>query len=232
VQRGLLIRNRAHARARPSRFRSRVGARARLRQEVSHGSRAFQTALPWFFSLQRAAYFGTVNDVRKIVAILILVTAVSSLFAQEQEKKLVDRLLKPDMSMTNPDQNKQFATRTGSFSNTLATPTFRTSEATVTKSFDHTPFLSPNEFAVHHFRTGESKANLSTRSQVANPDTVQIAPPAVKTRVAAENDPKIATRAFPESRPFLGQGKSQKRLHAYDRPLTIEEVRELLNKNK
>ena len=178
------------------------------------------------------AYFGTVNHVRTIVVTLTLITAVSSLFAQEQEKKLVDRLLRPDMSMTNLDQNKQFVTRTGSFSNTFATPTFRTSEATVTKSFAHTSELLPNEFAVHHFRTGESKANLSTRSQVANPDTVQITPPAVKTRIAAENNPTIATRAFSDSRPFLGQGKSQKALQAYDRPLSIEEVRELLNKNK
>ena len=169
---------------------------------------------------------------RKIVATLILVTAVSSSFAQEQEKKLVDRLLKPDMSMTNPDQNKQFVTRTGSFSNTFALPTFRTSEATLVKSFDHTPALSSNEFAIHHFRTGESKANLSTRSQVANPDTVQIARPVVTTRAATENERNVATAPFSESRPFCGQGKSQKALHAYDRPLTIEEVRELLNKNK
>ena len=199
--------------------------------EISHGPR-FQTALPWFFSLQRAAYFGTVIDVRKIVATLILLTAVSSSFAQEQEKKLVDRLLKPDMSMTNPDQTKQFVCRTGSFSNTFTTPTFRTSEATLAKSFDHTLALAPNEFAVHHFRTGESKANLSTRSQAANPDTVQIAPPSVKTRVATENDRNIATAPFSQSRPFRGRGKSQKALHAYDRPLTIEEVRQLLNKNK
>ena len=36
----------------------------------------------------------------------------------------------------------------------------------------------------------------------------------------------------PVTGPFLGQGKSQKALHAQDRPLTIDEVRELLNKNK
>jgi hypothetical protein len=43
---------------------------------------------------------------------------------------------------------------------------------------------------------------------------------------------KYATRDFAGNRPFLGQGKSQKALHAQDRPLTIDEVRELLNKNK
>jgi hypothetical protein len=43
---------------------------------------------------------------------------------------------------------------------------------------------------------------------------------------------KYATRDFGGNRPFLGQGKSQKALHSQDRPLTIDEVRELLNKNK
>lgn len=32
--------------------------------------------------------------------------------------------------------------------------------------------------------------------------------------------------------PFLDRGKSQKALSARDKPLTIEQVRELLNKNK
>jgi hypothetical protein len=41
-----------------------------------------------------------------------------------------------------------------------------------------------------------------------------------------------ATRDFAGNRPFLAQGKSQKSLHAHDQPLTIDEVRQLLNKNK
>ena len=40
------------------------------------------------------------------------------------------------------------------------------------------------------------------------------------------------SHSFAGNRPFLGQGKSQKALSAQDRPLTIEQVRELLNKNK
>ena len=38
--------------------------------------------------------------------------------------------------------------------------------------------------------------------------------------------------AFAGERPFLAEGKSQKWLHAQDHPLSIDEVRELLNKNK
>ena len=37
---------------------------------------------------------------------------------------------------------------------------------------------------------------------------------------------------FSGTRPFLVRGKSQKALSQQDRPLSIDEVRELLNKNK
>jgi hypothetical protein len=39
-------------------------------------------------------------------------------------------------------------------------------------------------------------------------------------------------REFSGTRPFLVRGKSQKALSAQDRPLSIDDVRELLNKNK
>jgi hypothetical protein len=42
----------------------------------------------------------------------------------------------------------------------------------------------------------------------------------------------MAASDYPGTRPFLAHGKSQKALSAQDRALTIDEVRELLNKNK
>src|SRR5437016_530736 len=48
-------------------------------------------------------------SVRKSIAVcLCFVTTLSCAFAQDQEKKLVDRLLKPDMSLQNEAQNKKF----------------------------------------------------------------------------------------------------------------------------
>ena len=46
------------------------------------------------------------------------------------------------------------------------------------------------------------------------------------------NDRAIATGNFTNSRAFLDKGKSQKALSQQSKPLTIEQVRELLNKNK
>ena len=57
-------------------------------------------------------------------------------------------------------------------------------------------------------------------------------PPAPGIRVAPESTATVTVREFPGTRPFLVRGKSQKALQAHNRPLTIEEVRELLNKSK
>jgi hypothetical protein len=51
-------------------------------------------------------------------------------------------------------------------------------------------------------------------------------------RAASNGDKKVNGREFAENRPFLGKGKSQKALNQHDTPLTIDQVRELLNKNK
>ena len=51
-------------------------------------------------------------------------------------------------------------------------------------------------------------------------------------RDAPQSDKKITNRTYAENRPFLDEGKSQKSLNQQNAPLTIEQVRELLNKNK
>ncbi|MBA2744260.1 MAG: hypothetical protein H0U43_08155, partial [Chthoniobacterales bacterium] len=52
-------------------------------------------------------------------------------------------------------------------------------------------------------------------------------------RPAFDAQKAVATSEFDDARrPFLVQGKSQKSLSAKDEPLTLEQVRELLNKNK
>lgn len=54
----------------------------------------------------------------------------------------------------------------------------------------------------------------------------------VEVRPASDSEKKISGNDFAGNRPFLGQGKSQKALSAGKQPLTIDQVRELLNKNK
>ena len=63
-------------------------------------------------------------------------------------------------------------------------------------------------------------------------DTVHLAVAAGATRIAPENGSSLPAAPFAGNRPFLGRGKSQEALSARDTPLTIDQVRELLNKNK
>jgi hypothetical protein len=157
------------------------------------------------------------------LAFLALATAS---YAQEQERKLVDRLLSPNTKLANPDQNKKFAGGSEAPTRSAATKSFYFSEKNLSKTF-----VADRSAPTTSFRS----RNYSTQSA-----TVPTLPPVrsyqtKKTREASpstDSTKKYATRDFAGNRPFLGQGKSQKALHAQDRPLTIDEVRELLNKNK
>ena len=51
-------------------------------------------------------------------------------------------------------------------------------------------------------------------------------------RDAPQSGKKSASRAYAGNRPFLIEGTNQKSLNRKSEPLTIEQVRELLNKNK
>jgi len=75
------------------------------------------------------------------------------------------------------------------------------------------------------FQTSSQQAMGNSRSAYANQTARGV-------RDAPQSDKKVATRTYAEDRPFLDEGKSQKSLNQQNAPLTIEQVRELLNKNK
>lgn len=168
-----------------------------------------------------------------IAVILTLLASVWPTSAQEQERKLVDRLLKPNMSLTNPAQEKQFSATGASFDKRAPSKNFYPRKNSHTKSFAGerafatAPFATPPDF-----RAGDSRANIPAKSPVTKTGAVYFASNAHGTRVAPESGATLAAATFAGNRPFLGRGKSQKALSAQDKPLTIEQVRELLNKNK
>jgi hypothetical protein len=159
---------------------------------------------------------------------------ISTALAQKQERPLVDRLLKPDMELANPAQKKKFSNkRSGSFDKPARTTMFYSGQKPVTKTFGGERSLTPRQFAARHFRAGDSAAYISSRSQPPKSDTMIVTPVATAgTRVAPESNASATVREYASSRPFLVKGKSQNSLHAQDKPLTIEQVRELLNKSK
>jgi len=157
------------------------------------------------------------------LAFLALATAS---YAQEQERKLVDRLLSPNTKLANPDQNKKFAGGSEAPTRSAATKSFYVSEKNLSKTFVSDRSAPTTSFRTRNYST--QAAVMPTLPPTRTYQTKQardISPSAYSTK-------KYATRDFGGNRPFLEQGKSQKALHAQDRPLTIDEVRELLNKNK
>ena len=167
-----------------------------------------------------------------IVASIALLAGISAASAQEQEGKLVDRILKPNMSLVNSAQNKQFDAAGISVAKQAPSKSFYTPDKSLAKSFPAEPAFSPRQFAARHFRAGDTTAHVSTRSQLMKTGQVKVASAACGTRVAPENGSSLPVAPFAGNRPFLGRGKSQEALSARDKPLTIEQVRELLNKNK
>jgi hypothetical protein len=166
-------------------------------------------------------------------ALMTLLTSVCTVAAQTQENKLIDRLLRPNTALSNSAQDKKFAaTSVTSFDKRIPSRNFYPRKKTLTKPFSAERAFTPQQFAARHFRMGDSAASLATRTELTKNDRMVRTPPAPGIRAAPESRSIAPTREFADIRPFLGRGKSQKALQAYNRPLTIEEVRELLNKSK
>jgi len=171
------------------------------------------------------------------VAIGTLLVGLGSAFGQDQEQKLLDRLLKPNMTMKNSDQDKKFGnTRANVLEKSAPTRSFYAPQKSVSRSYAEERAFTPQQFAARHFRGGDSAANVSARTQLRKNDALigvsSAASPGTRVAPEATQVANSSARDYAGNRPFLVEGKSQKALHAQDRPLTIEQVRELLNKSK
>ena len=155
--------------------------------------------------------------------------------AQDQEHKLIDRLLRPDTQLQNSAQNKKFLADRRSINKQATVGSFYVQKKSTPKAFGvaGSRDFSSWEFNARSFHGGKRQANSSSRSQIMNSHTRYAAKAAMGLRRApTDTNRTTASRSFAEQRPFLDKGKSQKALSQQNRPLTIEEVRELLNKNK
>lgn len=167
---------------------------------------------------------------RVTLLLLGLTIWASAVRAQVQEKKLEDRLLRPDMTLANSAQNK-------TFSGTGITPVekgfvakpFYAGNERPTKSFFNGREFSAGGFETMKFTRAERMADIKP-ARDANAKFVTTKSSLV--RPASEEGQVAKTRAYPDNRPFLAQGTRQKILSQQDKPLTIDEVRELLNKSK
>ena len=177
---------------------------------------------------------GQPRGVRTLFAAWTLLTAASCcVHAQDQEKKLVDRLLKPDMTLQNDAQNKKFVgDGSASINKRANVGSFFVHQKSHSKSFGGTRDFSTTQFYSQTYRSGRTVYNVSSQQTVANSKAAYVNQTARGVHDASQSGKKVASRAYADNRPFLDQGTNQKSLNRKNEPLTIEQVRELLNKNK
>jgi hypothetical protein len=171
--------------------------------------------------------------VRRLFATCLwLLAAFSFAAAQDQESKLVDRLLRPDMTLQNTAQNKKLIADRTSINKQASVGTFYVQKKSNSKSFTGTRDFSARQFDSQSFHGTRSASGISSQQAIGNSRPAYATRTARGPRDAPQSDKKVASRSYAENRPFLDQGKSQKSLNRKNPPLTIEQVRELLNKNK
>ena len=158
-----------------------------------------------------------------IIALCALGTAAR---AQEQERKLVARLLEPNMKLGNSAQNKRFTGAAEITAKSASARSFYISDRRLTKSFAGSREFATTSYSSRSFASKD--ANLPPPHRTRTFDTS----PARRVSSAREASTAYKTRQYASTRPFVEEGKSQKALHQQDRPLSIDDVRELLNKNK
>jgi hypothetical protein len=165
---------------------------------------------------------------RAVPVVLFLIA--STAFAQEQESKLVDRLLKPDMTLANSAQDKQFIAARQATAKSVSAHEFGGVHEMPMKEYGGQRAF----FAWLFGRTREfprrQSAVLASRSDVPQKTFTTHETPAVRESNDAQKS--VTADAYPGNRPFVANGKSQKSLDAKRHQMSIDEVRDLLNRNK
>jgi len=193
----------------------------------------FQEWLNQEICFTKASLFRQPRVVRKSFgACLLVLIVLSCVHAQEQESKLVDRLLRPDTTLRNNAQNKKFIADGASINKRATVGTFYVQEKSNSKRFSGTRDFSARQFNSQSFHGTRSASGISSQQAVGDSRPAYATRTARDVRDAPQSDKKVASRSYAGNRPFLDQGKSQKALNRQNPPLTIEQVRELLNKNK
>jgi len=168
--------------------------------------------------------------VRWLPAFYLTCLCVSASWAQQQEPSLVDRLLRPNLELHNNAQGKKFVASSAVVEHRGSVGTFSLQPNRAEKSFVNTHALTTTEYPSRSVGT-EPKVS-STQNQIANiPEPV--ATSSVRDIHSANNPHNVtASRTFADQHQFRDQGKSQKSLDRQNPPMTIDQVRDLLNKNK
>ncbi len=170
---------------------------------------------------------------RAFFLFLTLTTGFASAQVQKQEPKFADRLLRPDMSLANPAQGRKFTAVGGTpVDKKFVTKSFYSGDQRASRSFWGSKAFSSKDFATGKFYRAEAAANARTKAQLAYANARFPTRESALVRSSAAEGKVVRMRAYADCRPFLGEGTRQEILSREDKRLTIDEVRQLLNRNR
>lgn len=164
------------------------------------------------------------------MAFLVLLSRIG--FSQDQERKLIDRLLRPDLELKNDAQNKKFVADRTSVQKQVNVGTFYVQQKSKPKAFSGTRELSAPKYGTAHFASERRQANSTSPNEIPNAQRRIPAKSTTDSHTVHDSNRIAQSGSFAGKRPFLDKGKSQKSLNQRNEPLTIDQIRELLNKNK
>lgn len=181
--------------------------------------------------MQSSREFGSFVGVRSLLALCLLLVPFACLRAQEQEGKLVDRLLRPNMALQSSEQNKKFVADRVGATKQANVKTLYLQQKNNSKTFTNTRDFSAQPYNSWAFNASGNHTTKVSREQ--KPSTKTYATKMARTPLKLRDADKTEeSNDYTGNRPYLEQGKSQKSLDRQNPPMTVEQVRELLNKNK
>jgi hypothetical protein len=134
------------------------------------------------------------------------------------------------MELQNNAQGKKFVATSAAVEHRGSVGTFLLQPNRAEKSFVDSPTLTATAYPSRSVSTGRTISSTQNRSaNIAGPvESFSI------RDIHSANAPHnaSASRMFADQHQFRQQGKSQKSLDRQNPPMTIDQVRELLNKNK
>jgi hypothetical protein len=171
------------------------------------------------------------RHMRKTVAIcLIVLPCWVAAYGQEQESKLSQRLLEPNMKLGNDAQNKKFTADKTSVNKRANVNTFYIQQKAPPKQFSGTKDYSAKNYDAGKYNQVKPAGNGADKTAAAS--EYREATKRSEIKSAYDSSKQQSSRDYAGTRPYLEKGKSQKSLERKNKPMTIDEVRELLNKNK
>ena len=170
-------------------------------------------------------------------ALLALLALPAFLGAQEQERKLLDRIQRPNMELTNPMQGKSFNGGGGVEIKdaTVGRQAFTGAKSPLLKEFAGTRSFFGIKNPWFGNRVFETKpASLSKSGGLGKLDAAYPVRDALTREFpSSEKQANLGTSTVPV-RPFLVRGESQGALEQLstkiNKEMTIDDIRELLNK--